>query len=101
MIDKVPIIDFLWATSVGVLAGGETVLDLDYKEDFGADVDMNSVMTGSGEFVEIQGSGEEARFSNVQLQSMLSLAEPGLSEIGSVLKEVIGTVVDRNGESKT
>lgn len=100
-IDKFPIIDFLGATSVGVLAGGETVLDLDYKEDFGADVDMNIVMTGSGEFVEIQGSGEEATFSNVQLQSMLSLAETGLSEIFSQQKEVLGTLADRIGETKT
>jgi len=100
-IDKFPMIDFLGATSVGVLPGGETVLDLDYKEHFGADVDMNIVMTGSGEFVEIQGSGEEATFSNVQLQSLLSLAETGLSEIFAQQKEVLGTLADRIGETKT
>lgn len=98
--DKLPIIDFLGATSVGVLSDGETVLDLDYKEDFGADVDMNIVMTGSGKFVEIQGSGEEATFSNEQLQSMLKLAETGLTKIFEQQKAVLGTLADRIGETK-
>jgi len=75
-----PIIDFVAATSVGVL--GETAcLDLDYAEDSKAEVDMNLVMTGTGRFVEIQGTAERAPFSQEQLQALLALGAQGIQEL--------------------
>src|SRR5699024_8028838 len=59
VLTKMPVTDFLVASSVGVLPNGTEVLDLNYEEDSEAQVDMNVVMTGDGEFVEIQGTGEE------------------------------------------
>ncbi|WP_186576231.1 ribonuclease PH [Aquibacillus kalidii] len=89
-IKQMPITDYLAATSVGVLPDGTEILDLQYEEDSQAHVDMNIVMTGSGEFVEIQGTGEEATFSVDQLQKMLGLAQEGLTEIFELQKEAIG-----------
>lgn len=94
-IKNMPIIDFLGATSVGILADGTAALDLNYLEDSKADVDMNIVMTGAGKFVEIQGSGEEATFSNEQLQTMLGLASEGLEEIFKIQKDALGDIADK------
>src|SRR5699024_9119947 len=71
VIDSFPITDYLAAISVGVAESGEVTLDLDYDEDSTALVDMNVVMTGNGEFVEIQGTGEESTFSFDELHDML------------------------------
>jgi ribonuclease PH len=68
------------AVSVGVVKG-VPMLDLDYSEDAGADVDMNIVMTSSGEFVEVQGTAEANPFSKNELQELLSLAEHGIAHI--------------------
>src|SRR5699024_11626941 len=76
-----PITDFVGAISTGVMNEGDAVLDLDYEKDFAAAVDMNVVMTGNGEFVEIQGTGEEATFSYQQLQTMLKLAQEGIEAL--------------------
>lgn len=89
-LSKLPITDFLAATSVGILADGHAVLDLDYEEDSQAAVDMNVVMTGSGEFVEIQGTGEEATFSFTELQSLLQLAQQGMTELIAQQKNALG-----------
>lgn len=79
-IGDVPLTDSVAAISVGVI--GELVqLDLDYQLDSAADVDMNVVMTGSGRFIEIQGTGEEATFDDEQLASMLSLAKRGIASL--------------------
>ncbi|HTQ31942.1 MAG TPA: ribonuclease PH [Opitutaceae bacterium] len=78
-----PLTDSVAAISVGVFSGGE-LLDLAYVEDRDAEVDCNVVMTGRGQFVEVQGSGEEATFSHGQLQSLLSLAEKGLRELAAL-----------------
>ncbi|WP_226036498.1 ribonuclease PH [Aquibacillus saliphilus] len=94
-IKEMPITDFLGATSVGVLPDGTEILDLQYEEDSKALVDMNIVMTGSGEFVEIQGTGEEATFSFDQLQTMLGLANNGLKEIFELQKEAVGELADK------
>ncbi|QDS95396.1 Ribonuclease PH [Roseimaritima multifibrata] len=75
-----PVIDSVAAVSVGVV-DNEIVLDLDYPLDFAAQVDMNVVMTGSGRFVEIQGTGEEATFDDDQLAAMLKLARSGIAEL--------------------
>lgn len=98
-LSKMVVTDFLAATSVGILPDGTEVLDLDYEEDARADVDMNIVMTGSGEFVEIQGTGEEATFSLQQLQKMLQLAAIGLEQIIEVQRDVLGELADRIGET--
>lgn len=97
-IGKMPVTDFLGAVSVGILPDGKEVLDLNYEEDFSALVDMNVVMTGTGEFVEIQGNGEESTFSYEQLQTMLALAQEGLEEIIKIQKEVLGDLAEKIGE---
>ncbi len=81
-----PIIDHLAAISVGVY-NDRCVLDLDYPEDRDASVDANVVMTGSGEFVEIQSSGEEATFSRSQLEELLALSEKGVGELVELQKD--------------
>lgn len=98
-IEKMPVKEYLGAISVGVLPGGEEVLDLDYEEDVKADVDMNIIMTGSGEFVEIQGTGEEATFSIDQLQTMLGLAKEGIELITEKQRAVLGELANRIGET--
>ena len=97
-IEKMPVTDYLGAVSVGVLPDGEEVLDLNYELDFSALVDMNVVMTGKGQFVEIQGSGEEATFSYDQLQTMLDLAKEGIKKIVNIQKQAVGNLADRIGE---
>lgn len=99
-IEKMPITSFLGATSVGVLEDRQAVLDLNYKEDFEAAVDMNIVMTGEGEFVEIQGSGEESTFTQQELLSMLTLAGKGIEEIFMVQAEALGEIAEKIGTTK-
>jgi ribonuclease PH len=77
-----PLADSVAAVSVGV-CGGASMLDLAYVEDKDAEVDFNVVMTGQGQFVEVQGTGEEATFSQDQLNGLLALAQKGLKEIAS------------------
>ncbi|MBP1930374.1 ribonuclease PH [Ammoniphilus resinae] len=86
--EKLPIIDFLAATSVGIV-NDELVLDLAYVEDSSAEVDMNIVMTGKGQFVEVQGTGEESPFSSEQLTGLLELGKKGIDELVSKQKEVL------------
>lgn len=89
-IKQLPISDFLTAISVGVLPDGKEILDLCYEEDSKAHVDMNVIMTGNGEFVELQGTGEEATFTMSQLQKMLSLAQEGVEDLIKLQKDSIG-----------
>lgn len=86
-----PIISNVAAISVGIIKG-ETMVDLKYSEDSNADVDMNVIMNAKGEFVEIQGTGEEATFSREQLNKLLDLGESGIKEIIKMQNEVIGIV---------
>ncbi|WP_077299226.1 ribonuclease PH [Virgibacillus pantothenticus] len=95
VISEMPVTDLLAATSVGVLPDGSEILDLNYLEDSSAHVDMNIVMTGSGEFVEIQGTGEEATFTSKQLQTMLQLAEEGLLTLFEKQKEALGSIAEQ------
>src|SRR5690625_3355809 len=97
-IKEMPITDYLAATSVGILPTGKEILDLNYSEDFKALVDMNIVMTGLGQFVEIQGNGEESTFSFDQLQVLLQLANEGLEKIFKQQAEVLGELSQRIGE---
>jgi len=76
------------AISVGIV-DGVPMLDLPYHEDSRADVDMNIVMTGSGRFVEVQGTAEATAFSRDELDSLLSLAQSGIAEIVSLQQELL------------
>ncbi|MDZ5470766.1 ribonuclease PH (plasmid) [Bacillus sp. 31A1R] len=87
---KYPINDFLAATSVGILEDNQVVLDLNYIEDSKAHVDMNIVMTGNGEFVELQGTGEESTFSYNQLQDLLKSGQEGIMELFEYQKSALG-----------
>jgi len=80
---------WLAATSVGVLEG-TPILDLCYSEDSAADVDMNIVMNDEGEFVEIQGTGEESTFSRSALNDLLDLGEKGCREWIVLQKKLLG-----------
>jgi len=79
-ISENPLTDSVAAVSVG-LFGGNQLLDLNYVEDKDAAVDFNVVMTGRGQFVEVQGTGEESTFSQEQLDGLLKLARLGLAEL--------------------
>ena len=83
-----PFADSVAAVSVGIL-GGRAVLDLPYEEDKDVDVDANIVMTGSGKFVEIQASGEEATFGGEQFAEMISLARSGISRICALQSQAV------------
>jgi ribonuclease PH len=85
---KVVLRDSVAAVSVGVV-GGRPVLDLPYEEDVRADTDMNVVVTGSGKFVEVQGTAEHAPFDRAELDSLLDLALVGTSELTRVQREVL------------
>jgi len=87
-ITESPLTDSVAAVSVGLL-GGEALLDLNYLEDKDAEVDANVVMTGRGNFVEVQGSGEEATFSQEQLDRLLVLAKRGLTELTSIQSDFL------------
>jgi ribonuclease PH len=76
------------ATSVGIV-DREELLDLCYKEDFGASVDFNVVMTDKGEFVEIQGTAEGKPFSKASIDSLLTIAEKGIKELFKVQRDII------------
>jgi ribonuclease PH len=79
------------AVSVGLLEEDE-LLDLDYVEDKDADVDFNLVMTGSGQFIEVQGSGEEATFSRTQLDRLLKLGKLGIDSITVLQRKALGSL---------
>ncbi len=83
-----PFIDSVAAVSAGIYRN-EELLDLDYVEDRDAAADFNIVMTGSGQFVEVQGSGEEASFSREQLDSLLDLGRKGIAELTVLQNRVI------------
>ena len=84
-----PLRDSVAAVSVGVV-DGKPVTDLDYPMDFAAAVDMNVVMTGKGQFVEIQGTGEEATFSEKELAELLKLAKKSIKELTAIQKSAVG-----------
>lgn len=79
-IRRMPVSDFLAATSVGIV-NNRLYLDLCYEEDSNAHVDMNIIMTGSGKYVELQGAAEESPFSHDQLIELLDLAKKGINEL--------------------
>lgn len=84
-----PLIDFVAAISVGIYQG-VPVLDLDYAEDSDCDTDMNVVMTGSGGFVEVQGTAEGAPFSRAEMEALLDLAQSGIGQLVAKQKAALG-----------
>ena len=84
-----PLTDSVAAVSVGVV-DRRVVLDLDYREDFAAAVDMNVVMTGGGRFIEVQGTGEEATFSEKELADLLRSAKLGIKRLTTLQKKSLG-----------
>jgi ribonuclease PH len=92
LINKIPVKDFVAATSVGILKGN-LILDLTYEEDSRADVDMNIVMTGSNEFIEIQGTAERSPFGKEVMDKMLALAKKGIEELFAIQKKLVGDIL--------
>jgi len=87
-IEAIPVNSFVSAVSVGIV--NETaILDLCYIEDSNAKVDMNVVMTDAGEFIEFQGTGEEAPFNRTELDALMNLAEKGVKELIEIQKSII------------
>ena len=84
-----PIRDFVAAVSVGIVEG-TPLLDLEYTEDSACDTDMNVVMTGSGGFVEVQGTAEGAPFSRAELDALLALASQGIATLVQAQKQALG-----------
>ena len=84
-----PLRDHVAAVSVG-MSGGTPLLDLDYVEDSSCGCDMNVVMTGKGQFVEVQGTAEGEAFSRVELDALLGLAQAGISQLVRQQKQALG-----------
>ena len=90
---KVPVTDYVAATSVGVV-DGVPLLDLAYEEDSKAEVDMNVIKTGDGRFVEVQGTAEGAPFSREALDALLELAGQGIDELIARQRAVVGAFIE-------
>jgi ribonuclease PH len=85
---KIPVRDQVAAVSVGIVKG-KPILDLSYEEDFSADVDMNIIMTGKGQFVEVQGTAEHQPFNDSQMKSLITLAKSGIRQLLLKQKKVL------------
>ncbi|MCX5696301.1 MAG: ribonuclease PH [Candidatus Omnitrophica bacterium] len=92
LIKDIPIKDYVAATSVGIV-NGELLLDLCYEEDSKAEVDMNIVMTGSGEFIEIQGTAERNPFPKEKMDKMLVAAQKGIEDLFSIQRKLVGDLI--------
>jgi len=95
-IEAPPIRKLVAAVSAGVL-NGTPIVDLNYEEDKGVTVDFNLVATEDGEFVEVQGSGEEATFSNEQLAEMMALGRKGIAELIAAQRAVLASLMVEPG----
>jgi ribonuclease PH len=89
IIDQVPVTDYLAAISVGIV-DGKPVLDLCYKEDSAAGVDLNLVMTGTGKIVEVQGTAEGEPFSKTEMNKLIALGEKGIKALIKKQREILG-----------
>lgn len=87
-IDRMPLKNLVGAISVGIV-GGEFLLDLDYQEDSSAEIDMNIVTTDTGKIVEIQATAEKSPFTKKDFNTLLSLAEKGISNLVSAQKDLL------------
>jgi ribonuclease PH len=88
-VDRIPVRDYVSAVSVGIV-NDQLLLDLNYEEDSGAEVDMNVIMTGGGLFIEIQGTAEKTPFSRERLSAMSALAEEGIKKLIKKQFELLG-----------
>jgi ribonuclease PH len=93
-IPRVPVTDYVAATSVGIV-GGMPLVDLAYEEDSKAEVDMNIVKTGDGRFIEIQGTAEAEPFGATALESLLGLADRGITQLIAKQREIVGPILGR------
>ena len=91
MINVTPLKDSVAAVSIGIV-DGKIFLDLCYEEDSKADVDMNFVMTGSGKFIEVQGTAESAPFTKKQMERMAEIAQGGIKDLLKAQKKVIASL---------
>ena len=89
---SLPVRDYVAATSVGII-DGTPMLDLAYEEDSRAEVDMNVVQTGSGKFIEVQGTAETTPFDRAALDALLRLAEKGIRELVAQQRAIVGGVM--------
>ena len=89
---RVPITDYVAATSVGVITG-TPMLDLAYDEDSRAEVDMNVVKTSDGRFIELQGTAETKPFDRTSLDALLALADAGIKELMDRQRDVVGKIL--------
>jgi ribonuclease PH len=92
VLSRVPISDYVAATSVGVVAG-TPLLDLAYDEDSRAEVDMNVVKTSDGRYIELQGTAETKPFDRAGLESLLALADRGINELIGRQREIVGKIL--------
>ncbi len=91
LINQSPLLDYLAAISVGKI-GGQVRLDLAYDEDSQAEVDMNLVMTGKGQLVEIQGTAEQSPFSKQDLDEFMALGWSGIQSLIKIQKDLVGPI---------
>ena len=92
LIAALPVVDYVAATSVGII-DGTRMLDLAYDEDSRAEVDMNVVMTGSGKFIEVQGTAEALPFGRDALLELLDLAQKGIGHLIELQKQAVGHIL--------
>jgi ribonuclease PH len=92
VLTRLPITDYVAATSVGIIAG-TPMLDLAYDEDSRADVDMNVVKTSDGRFIEVQGTAESEPFDRASLDALLALADVGTRNLFAKQREIVGKVL--------
>lgn len=93
LLGRLPIDDYVAATSVGVV-GGTPILDLAYEEDSRAEVDMNVIKTGGGQFIEVQGTAEGRPFDRATLDALLELADLGIGRLVELQREIVGQYLD-------
>jgi ribonuclease PH len=94
MIKDLPIVDYVAATSVGIV-DGTALLDLAYEEDSKAEVDMNFVKTGDGKFIELQGTAEGLPFDRRALDALMELADAGIKQLIAKQREIVGQHLKR------
>jgi ribonuclease PH len=92
IVKGIPANDYVSAISVGII-DNQILLDLEYEEDSKADVDMNFVMTGSGKFIEVQGTAERVPFNKKQMDEMTFLAGQGIEKLIALQKKIVGNLI--------
>jgi ribonuclease PH len=93
-LNAMPVVDYVAATSVGII-NGSPMLDLAYDEDSRAEVDMNVIKTGSGRFIEVQGTAEGKPFDRDELDGLIDLAGAGITALVGLQREIVGNVLGK------